>query len=167
MPGISDSNWQLLWVEGGGIEYWSDPEFDGWNADSPRRNLVSPCARASEEPDRVILTVSSAEHARGIPVGAWRIRIQNAVAQVQQQYPGVKQIVLQAVVGVIDSDSCPVRASRSHDDIVEAIQDLAEGMLVQGPDLKLEECEQFFDNLGHFSVTDAPVIARQAAEFYR
>ena len=160
---VNDGRWQLLWKGGSSIDLWADPEFAGWS-----QALVSPCARRSGSPDRVVLTISGD---RQLNPEVWAAQIQEAIYTVEEFYPRIRQIVLQPVVGGPDDSLCrrnrtPVRATVNHPVIDEAIQQVVGGKVVAGFSPEVMDCSDYRDVKGHLSNPAIPAVARAIAAHY-
>jgi hypothetical protein len=159
---VADEYWQRRAQGGASIDLWADPEYSGWDIE-----ISSACA-GGDEPDRVVQTVSGAY---GDDVDAWEEQIRAAVAAIRVKHPGVRQIVLQSVVGGPGGTVCmfagrQVRANYQFSFINEAIARVAEGDVVTGPAPEIETCDQYRDAKGHLTDEGSRVAARVIGQHY-
>src|SRR5689334_14873454 len=88
---VAGREWALLYANGGGVDRWREPGFEGWVL--PLLGANAPGFRA---PERIILTISGPY---GEDEAAWREAILASVANIRENYPSATQIVLQPIVG--------------------------------------------------------------------
>lgn len=159
---VGSDGWQLIWGGGAGVDRWQDPNYDGWNNDP-----ISPCARLSDAPDRVLLSVSAGY---GEDLDAWVDNTDAAVQTIREKIPSARMIILQAVVGGPDHNSCNdgVRAARQHPVIDEAIAIVAGRYddVVEGYSPEVESCGDFSDGKGHLTADAAATVGRKIGEYY-
>jgi hypothetical protein len=155
-PIVGDSTWQLRAGAGTGVS-WQDPNFAGW---TDPRDLYSPCAINSSNPDRVLLTISTPS---GLPtVGWWVTNIRAEIATIREKYSNVREIILQPVVGGPNNRVCyfdgnpgdPVHASEIHPTIEQAIAQVVGGNVVAGMSPEVRTCADYADNTGHLCYPD-------------
>lgn len=126
---VEDEEWELRWENGGAVNQWGDPDYSGW--DNP---IQSPCAISSHAPDRILLSVRGPY---GSDEAAWEDEINAALVTIREIYPSAEQILLQAVVGGPNHQTCyldgsPIRASWQHVHIDSAIHAVAGGDVAEG-----------------------------------
>jgi hypothetical protein len=161
---VDTSAWQLRARDAAAVEFWADPGFAGWDPS----NVLTRCAQNSGRPDRVVLDVTNDYQT---DVGWWTDQISTAVATIRRKYPGVRQIVLEPVVGGAGGGQCQfngkvVRASFNHPYINQAIANVADADVVVGAAPRVRTCGDYADDIGHLA-GDAPVaVGRSIAEFY-
>jgi hypothetical protein len=156
--------WQFLYVNGGGVDKWRDPDFEGW--DEP---IVSPCEVDAMEPDRVILTISGPY---GEDEEAWAEAISESIAAIWDHLPSVRQIVLQPIVGGPSGSVCEsadgkrVRAAWQHLHIDNAIAMVAGGDVIAGISPEVRDCSDFANETGHLTPDGAAAAGRAIAAYY-
>ncbi len=160
---VDDGTWQLLWNGGASIDRWTDPNYVGW-----RNPPVSPCARGSSNPDRIVLTISGDFQT---DPDVWARHIREAIVTIRTMYSAVRQIVLQAVVGGPDHGLCHVggqvvRASFNHPVIDQAIQRVVGVDVVAGFSPEVRTCQDYADSTGHLTEAAAGPIGAAIGAFY-
>ena len=165
-PLVGDGVWQLRAGAGAGVS-WQDLSFAGWTS-----TPYSPCAQGSASPDRILLTISTPS---GIPsLDWWVTNIQAEIATIRTKYPGVRQIILQPVVGGPNNGVCnfggnpsdPVHASVIHPTIDQAIAQVVGGDVVAGMSPEVRTCADYMDNTGHLVPGARPAIGTLVGRFY-
>ena len=166
--------WQLRANGGGGISQWANPDSRFWDTrDTP---IQHNCASGSDEPDRVVLTISDGVQ----DVLSWVTVIDAAVTTTNLKVPSAKTITLQPVVGGPDEAFCPasnrlgvVRASFNHPTIDEAIAIVAAnpsiGNIVNvevGFSPEVRNCDDYRDTTGHLTSAGNVAAGRAMGEFY-
>lgn len=174
---VGDDRWELLWNGGAGVDQWRKADYVGWT-----RPLVSAC-RGEAPPDRVLLSISGPY---GSDEQAWAEAIDATIDTIRAKYPGVRQVILQSVVGGPEGKSCPapagrggvrkgdgrVRASWQHAHIVAAIRRVVrkrEGdpvSIIAGFEPKVRACDDYADALGHLTPAGAEAAGRAIGEHY-
>ena len=170
---IDNGRWQLLWQNGAGVEWWSDPDFEGWN-----RPLEAPCIQRSVSPDRALLTISGDLGDVVNDPQVWADEIDRAVTTITIKYPDVRQVILQPVVGGPDDAVCnsprgrgQVRASVNHPVIDQAIALVAQApstavQVLIGFSPTVADCADYGDGKGHFTEAGADRVGRDIGRFY-
>jgi hypothetical protein len=151
--------WQARITPGASLEKWTSPQFEGWEG---RHRSPAHCRR--EEVDRVIFNVSGSPQ----PPDGWARDIAAVAAVIRSRYPGVREIVMQPVVGA-GEDQCPeVRAAANQPVIEEGIRRAAQvdGMIRPGPSAKVSACTQFRDRLGHLTEDGAARVRAWLRDYY-
>ena len=165
-PLVGDGFWQLRAYAGAGV-LWQDPNFAGWTSAA-----YSPCTRNSSTPDRILLTISTPT---GTPAVSWWVtNIRAEIATIRSKYPGVRQIVLQPVVGGPNNGVCnfggnasnPVHASVIHPTIDQAITQVVGGDVIAGMSPEVGSCADYMDNTGHLLPGARPAIGTRIGQFY-
>lgn len=164
-PGIDGDRWQLLWHGGAGVDLWADPDYEGWDPSVPATSLVSPCVSRSDRPDRVVLTISSADIGADSPPEVWAAEIEAAIATIRDKY-SPRRIVLQPVVGGTPEALCETRASNNHLAVVSAIELVTTNRIVRGPYPEVEDCSWFSDSTGHLARRAGSLVAEDIAVCY-
>lgn len=178
-PSIDNSRWELKWRSYGAIEMWSNPDSDWWNA-----SISSNCNQYSGNPDRVVLTITTCptgvrECTDGNKTEAWQYvqPIKDAIINIRNFYPNVRQIDLQPVVGGPNHNLCyrefsEIRASVNHLDIDGAIATVVSedttGIVFTGFSPEVQDCTGYSDALGHLAA-NAPgqgYAGRTIGDFY-
>lgn len=178
---VDDNRWQLLWKEGGGVDQWANPEYEGWS-----QNIISPCTNNPDAPDRVLFSISGPY---GKDVKEWSTAIEKAVDTIQQKLSTVEKIILQPAVGGTDGNACPctrncnfentpfqktfkeVRASWQHGYIAKAIDQVVtnqkKGIAVKGYFPQVESCSHYIDGLGHLTKQGAEYVGEKIGNYYK
>jgi hypothetical protein len=178
---IDDARWQARLRAGGHIDVWADPNADAW--DPPVQAtctdtgatmfLCSPCARGSDAPDRVLVTITLQEYLSDVQV--WAQKIRAAIATIRLKHPSVAQIVLQPVVGGPMHTVCPVpgvplgvRASYNHPYIDQAIAIVVGDSpdIVAGFSPEVHSCADYADDLGHLDPAARGPIGLDIGQYY-
>jgi hypothetical protein len=178
---VDDARYQLRFRAGGDLDLWADPNADAWRA--PVRTdclgsgnvvLCSPCAQGSSGPDRVILTATLQAYESDEQV--WAQKLRAAIAQIRRQHPGVRQIVLQPVVGGPNDNVCSfpgapqgVRASYNHPHIDDAIAVVVGDSpdLVAGISPSVPSCSAYEDDVGHLVENARGPVGRTIGLYYQ
>ncbi len=165
---VPDDLWQLKWAGGAGVDRWSDPDNRAWEAE-----ILSPCADASDAPDRIVFSISGPF---GEDEDAWVAGIDGSLDLIRQRFPSAERIVLVPVVGGPSHRDCSfdgrrVRASWQHLHIDNAIRRVvdadAHGTLVVGPSPEVRTCDDYRDALGHLTDAGAEAVGRMLGEVMR
>jgi hypothetical protein len=178
---VDDARYQLRFRAGGDLDLWADPNADAWRA--PVRTdclgsgnvvLCSPCAQGSNGPDRVILTATLQAYESDVQV--WAQKLRAAIAQIRRQHPGVRQIVLQPVVGGPNDNVCSfpgapqgVRASYNHPHLDDAIALVVGDSpdLVAGISPSVPSCSAYEDDVGHLTPSARGPVGRTIGLYYQ
>jgi hypothetical protein len=160
---VGSSGWQLLWNGGASIDRWADPRYRGWE-----EPIASACTQGSDAPDRVVLTISG-EFEDDPDV--WAEDIAAAIDTLRAKLPGVRQVVLQPVVGGPGDGTCQhegelVRASSNHPVIDEAITRVMGGDVVAGASPVVFSCSDYADSKGHLVADARGPIGAAIGAFY-
>jgi hypothetical protein len=160
---VDGGRWQLLWRSGANIDFWADPDYEGWS-----QPIVSPCASGSASPDRVVLTISG--NLQSDP-GWWANQIRAVVATLRDKYPRARQILLQPVVGGPGHAECMfqsqlVRASSNHPVIDQAIALVAADDVAAGASPEVRSCGDYRDSVGHLATEAHQSIGQSIGRFY-
>jgi hypothetical protein len=163
-PTMGRARWQLRWQGGASIDAWADPGFVGWTG----QGLATGCAQGSSAPDRVLLDISDGFQT---DVDWWVRETQAAINNVRRKYPGVRQIILQPVVGGPSGGTCTVagqtvRASANHPYVKQAIARLVGGEVVAGAAPTVRSCSDYEDSTGHLTNQAKGPIGVSIASFY-
>jgi hypothetical protein len=163
---VDDASWELFAHNGAGISTWADPDSTMWT----RADLYSPCAERSDDPDRLMLTISDADY---LPdASAWEERIDAAISTIRQKFPGAGEIILQPVVGGPDGEECSddgvtVRATFNQPYIEAAIREVAGGDVVVGAVPQVRSCGDYRDSIGHLIPEAKEPIGIEIGAYYR
>ena len=190
---VDNNRWQLLWDSGHGIDKWQNPSAPGWTKWQNREFpfFDSACTTNSATPDRILLSVSG-------PYGsdelAWSTNIKAAINTIIQKIPSTRKVILQAVVGGPNHQTCPctaqmqntitgcphgptVRASWQHAHIDNAINmvigDVQTGrynprvQIVAGFSPEVRSCSDYLDGTGHLTVDGARSVGVSIGQYYR
>ncbi|MGH3118778.1 MAG: hypothetical protein ACRDQ2_17020 [Gaiellales bacterium] len=160
---VPDEQWQLLWAGGAELR-WQDPDFSGWS-----EPILSACTDRSNDPDRVVLTITSMEYEDDVSV--WVTDLEATVETIRAKFPNVAQIVLQPAVGGPADGLCSfggdtVRASFNHPYIDRAIAQVTGGDVVAGPSPEVRTCDDYEDLPGHLVRDARGPIGRAIGEFF-
>jgi hypothetical protein len=146
----------------------ADPGFSGWTT----AFLDSGCTTNRNNPDQVVLTISSDFHS---DVSWWVQQITAAVSTIRDKYSNVRSIALQPVVGGPGDSLCyqgsdVVRAS-FNDPFIDAGIDLVlasddRGQLTAGARPEVRECSDFADALGHLADSAGEYVGNTVGAFY-
>ncbi len=167
---VGNDQWQLLWNNGATLEDWQDPNHPYWS-----NALVSPCANNSSAPNRVLLNLASRTYDTNL--AAWIGGINATIDTIALKYPGVRQIVLQPIVGGPGHVTCdlagqPVRASEFHPYMDTAIAVVVAARVGTQPEVvagispEVRSCTDYADTLGHFTPDGAVAAAQTIGQFY-
>ena len=172
---LGTEGYEELWNSGGAAHLWADPGYAGW-----RNAMQSPCLRAANSPDRVVLDITHDAYltpaATGAtPVGYMERIIRSVVATTRSRYPSARLIVLQPIVGGPNHATCPwpgaqegvVRATYNHPVIHDAINRVIGGDVVMGPDSSVRTCADYRDDGGHLTASAAGPIGQRIAQYYQ
>lgn len=161
--GVFLPNWQGAFYVGASVEKWLDPGFLAWSGnDGTTHEVATHCDR--DQVDRVVFNVSG--EAR--PADEWASIIESVAELIRENFPAVRQIVMQPVVGAPDGACQEVLAARNHPDIAEGIRKVAQrGMVEAGPEPKVATCDQFRDGLGHLTKDGARHVRNMLENHYR
>lgn len=160
---VENNRRQLLWRSSSNIDLWADPNFAGWS-----EPLVSPCAQASTNPDRVVLTISGN---RNSDPNWWADQIRAVIGVIRAKYPAVRQIVLQPVVGGPNHSVCmfegqAIRASENHPVIDQGIAKVLGGDVFAGISPEVRTCADYRDQLGHLQAAGNQVAGETIGRYY-
>jgi hypothetical protein len=156
--------WQFLYVNGGGVDKWRDPTYEGW-----QEPIVSHGDTSGLEPDRVVLTISGPY---GDDEEAWVEAIAESIVAIWERVPTARQIVLQPIVGGPSGSVCEgadgrrVRAAWQHLHIDNAIAMVASGDVVAGLSPEVRDCADFANETGHLTAEGAAEVGRAIAMYY-
>lgn len=156
--------WQGGFYMGAAVEKWTDPEFPAWSTTpATTHEKTAHCDR--DQVDRVVFNVSGAARS----ADEWASVIESVAELIRENFPAVRQIVMQPVVGAPEGGECEeVRAARNHPGIAEGIRRVAQrGMVEAGPEPKVESCDQFRDELGHLTKDGARHVRKKLETHYR
>jgi hypothetical protein len=153
--GLDGSRWQALWRKQAFLEAWADPTSDLWTM-KPQ----SPCARRSDNPDRVIFTAVNWEYKTREP---WEKGLSAVVATVRAKYPGVRRIDLLTMLRAPGNRSCGSEmtvVAPYVDEAVAAVAALSPGLVFAGPKVMAESCDVFTKGGPHFTDPGMAAVAR-------
>lgn len=161
---VDGTRWELKWAPGSGMS-WQDPSFSGWN-NAPE----SPCQSGSNQPDRVVLTISDTELYPD--VNHWVQGITGEIQAIRQHYGNIR-IDLQPVVGGPNDALCTfgsntVRASFNHPYIDAAIAQIVAGETNVYGCLSphVTACSDYADATGHLTSSAQSVVGQQIGSYY-
>ncbi len=158
---VDDDRWQEIWRGGAAIDLWTDPDFAGWS-----EPIFSPCANNSDAPDRVLLSISADFHD---DPNWWAGNISIVIGHIRDRYPGVRQIMLQPVVGGPNHQTCSpngVRASENHPVIDEGIALVVGGDVIAGFSPEVRTCDDYSDFIGHLTADGSAALAVTIGDYY-
>jgi hypothetical protein len=153
--GIDGSRWQALWRSHAFVELWADPASDLW-AEKPQ----SPCARRSDNPDRVIFTGVNWEYKTR---EAWQAKLSAVVDTIRVKYPGVKRIDLLTMLRGPGNRTCGSEmtvVAPYVDEAVAAVVAGAPGLVFGGPRTQALSCDVFTKGGPHFTDAGTASVAR-------
>ncbi len=158
---VADDAWQELWRIGAAIDLWADPDYAGWS-----EPIVSPCVTNSDDPDRVLLTISGGFND---DASWWAGQILVVVSHIRDKYPNVREIMLQPVVGGPNHQVCSPngeRASTNHPVIDAAIALEAGGDVTPGFSPEVRTCADYSDFVGHLFTQASEAVAVTIGQYY-
>jgi hypothetical protein len=153
--GIDGSRWQALWRSHAFVEQWADPASDLW-AMKPQ----SPCAKRSDNPDRVIFTGVNWEYKTR---EAWQEKLAAVVATIRKKYPGVRRIDLLTMLRAPGNQSCGSEmtvVAPYVDAAVAAVVAASPGLVFAGPKVTIDTCDVFTKGGPHFTDAGMAAVAR-------
>ena len=162
---VGDSNWQLLWNSGGGIDQWKNPNYSGWS-----NSIQSTCSISSGAPERIVLSISGSY---GANITSWVNDINSTIITIRLKYPSVQQIVLQPVVGGPAHQTCyvsgdSIRASWQHKYIDSAIAIVVgmDSLVSSECSPEVNYCNDYRDMVGHLDTSAAHIIGAEIGQCY-
>ena len=155
---MTNAKWELRWANGAGIDVWKDPNAGGWSV-----ALVSPCAQDTNNPGRVLISISGPH---GSNVAMWEADIQAGLTTMRSKLPRANVFILMPVVGGPNMDCS--RADTQNPFIVQAIRNVAarDSQLFVGYDPHVDRCGDFADTLGHLTSSASSSIGAEIGDFY-
>lgn len=165
---VDDDRWQLKWAGGAGVDRWRDPDNRAWGA-----QILSPCVDSSDDPDRIVLSVSGPY---GEDEDGWVEATTAAVNLIRERFPSAEVIALMPVVGGPSHRTCEfngrsVRASWQHAHIDNAIERVVaadrSGTLIVGPSPEVRTCDDYEDALGHLTDEGAAALGEMLGRIMR
>jgi hypothetical protein len=168
-PGIVDARWQMKAKQSGYITEWANPNSDFWN-----QPLESPCAKGSESPDHVVLTVLSWTPACCTTPAEWEAVVSSAVTTMKAKYAGLKRVDLMTVVRGPGNGTCPAPPARGEyiamppefDAGLAAVAAKFPGLVFVGPKTEAPSCAAFTGGGPHLTPAGNAEVAKAiAAQF--
>jgi hypothetical protein len=153
--GLDGERWQALWRSHAFVEQWADPASDVWTM-KPR----SPCARRSDDPDRVIFTGVNWEYKTR---EAWQEKLRAVVETIRIKYPGVKRIDLLTMLRGPGNRTCGSEmtvVAPYVDEAVRAVVAGHPGLVFAGPQVETGSCDVFTKGGPHFTDAGMATVAR-------
>jgi hypothetical protein len=153
--GIDGARWQARSRSHAFVELWADPASDVWTLPA-----VSPCARRSDDPDRVIVTVVNWEYKTQ---AEWEARLEALVATIRVKRPGARRIELMTMLRGPGNRSCGSDMTVVHDEVDQAIAAVAArhaGLVAVAPRVELATCAPFLNGGPHFTGAGMAAVAR-------
>jgi ABC-type Fe3+-hydroxamate transport system substrate-binding protein len=159
--GNDDGRWQALTRKHAFVELWGDPKDPVWS-----EPVVSPCAKNSAKPDRVIFTGVNWQFTT---VDQWTAALTKAVRAIKSKYPSVKRIELLTMLRGPGNKTCGNDMT-----VVAPIVDEAVGkvvaafgkLVVAAPRFEAPSCEVFTKGGPHFTDDGMAKVANLYASHY-
>ena len=160
--GNDDARWQAITRHHGFVHFWADPKDPIWN-----EPIVSPCAKNSDKPDRIILTTVNWEYKT---TDEWVATITKAVKTLKDKYPSVKRIELLTILRGPGNKSC----GNDQMTVVQPILDEAQTkvqkafpkLVTIGPKFEAPSCDVFTKGGPHFTADGMARVANVYASHY-
>jgi hypothetical protein len=160
--GNDDARWQAQTRHHGFVHFWADPKDAIWS-----EPVVSPCAKNSDKPDRVILTTVNWEYAT---TEEWVATITKAVKTLKDKWPGVKRIELLTIMRGPGNKTC----GNDKMTVVQPILDEAQTkvaaafpkLVTVGPKFEAPSCEVFTKGGPHYTPEGMAKAANVYASHY-
>jgi hypothetical protein len=159
---VDDSRFQARTRPHTFVDQWADPAHHAWSAP-----VTSPCAAASESPDRVVLF---AANWKLTSEEEWARVLTAFVATAKQRYPRLRDLSLYTVLRGPSNQTCGDPKSVVAPMVDAAITRVAatEPTLVHaGPRLEARDCAEFEKGGPHFSQEGRKVVAQRLAAALR
>jgi hypothetical protein len=153
--GIDGGRWQALWRSHAFVEQWADPASDVWTM-KPQ----SPCARRSDDPDRVIFTGVNWEYKTR---EAWEEKLSAVVDTIRIKYRGVKRVDLLTMLRGPGNRTCGSEmtvVAPYVDEAVTAVVARYPGLVFAGPRVETGSCGVFTKGGPHFTDAGMAAVAR-------
>lgn len=144
------------------VDQWADPTHEAWSAP-----ITSPCAEASDSPDRVVLF---AANWKLTTEREWDDVLERFVATAKARYPKLRDLELYTVLRGPQNQSCGDPKSVVEPMIDSAIARVAasEPSLVHaGPRLEAPDCSSFEKGGPHFTEEGRKIAAKRIAAALR
>jgi len=152
--GLDGARWQARSRTHAFVEQWADPASDLWTLPP-----VSPCARRSEDPDRVLFTAVNWEYTTE---AEWEKALEAVVATLRVKRPGARRIELLTMLRGPGNRTCGSAMTVVQPYVDEAIAAVAArhpGLVVAGPRVTLETCTPFVKGGPHFTEAGKAAVA--------
>jgi hypothetical protein len=153
--GIDGSRWQARSRPHAFVELWADPSSDVWTIPAE-----SPCARRSDDPDRVIFTAVNWQYRTR---EEWEAKLDALVATIREKRQGVRRIELMTMLRGPGNRTCGSEMTVVQpyvDDAIAAVAARNPGLVVPAPRVELASCEPFTKGGPHFTPAGMAVVAR-------
>jgi len=160
--GNDDARWQAITRHHGFVHFWADPKDPIWSEPT-----VSPCAKNSDKPDRIILTTVNWEYTT---TDEWVATITKAVKTLKERYPSARRIELLTILRGPGNKSC----GNDKMTVVQPILDEAQAKVAKafpklvtvGPRFEAPSCEVFTKGGPHFTPEGMAKTANIFANHY-
>jgi hypothetical protein len=144
--GNDDARWQALTRTHAFVELWGDPKDAVW-----QEKIVSPCAKKSDKPDRVIFMGVNWQFTT---TEEWTAALTKAVKTIKAKYPGIKNIELLTMLRGPGNKTCGSPMTVVQPFIDEALTKVAAAfprLVTIGPKLEAPSCDVFIKGGPHFT----------------
>jgi hypothetical protein len=164
---VDNDRWQLMAVHSGFIDYWADPKDKIWGS-----KPSSPCAKNSDNPDRVILTALSL-HWEKATVEQWVAHLSAAVKNFKAKYSNLKNLELATFVRSPGDRPCPLGDTFRVYDMVEQDQAyemtaaLFPGLVTVAPKVHVDSCADYAGHPPHLPSGPAARAAMKMGAIYK
>jgi hypothetical protein len=159
--GNDDDRWQALTRTHAFVELWGDPKDPVWS-----EPVVSPCAKNSTKPDRVIFTGVNWQLKT---VDEWTAALTKAVRAIKSKYPSVKRIELLTMLRAPGNKSCGSFMTVVEPAVDEAVAKVAAAfpkLVTIAPKFEAPNCEVFTKGGPHFTPQGMATVANVYAAHY-
>jgi hypothetical protein len=160
--GNDDARWQAISRHHGFVQFWADAKDPIW-----KEPLVSPCAKNSDKPDRIILTTVNWEYKT---TDEWVAAITKAVKTLKDKYPSLKRLELLTIMRGPGNKTC----GNDQMTVVQPILDEAQTkvaaafpkLVTVGPKFEAPSCEIFTKGGPHYTPEGMAKAANVYAAHY-
>jgi len=157
--GIDGSRWQARSRSHAFVELWADPASDLWTLPAQ-----SPCARRSDDPDRVIFTAVNWEWKTR---EEWEARLEAALATIRAKRPGTRRIELMTMLRGPGNQTCGSEMTVVQpyvDEAIAAVVARHPGLVFAAPKVFLKTCEPFLKGGPHYTEAGMATVAEAYRE---
>jgi hypothetical protein len=159
--GNDDARWQAVTRNHAFIELWGDPKDAVW-----QEKVVSPCAKRSDRPDRVILMAVNWQFTTA---DEWVAALTKAVKTTKAKYPGLKNLELLTMLRGPGNKTCGDPKTVVQPFIDEAVAKVAAAfpkLVTVGPKFEAPSCDVFVKGGPHFTDDGMARVANVYASHY-